>query len=94
MNCILPSIPAEFEYSEQIMEEQNFFDVDPMFSDPPENGGIETDALSADWTVPINSTAVNNGTTDIEGIEFPPVDLGGNERIAYGIIDIGPHEFY
>ncbi len=30
---------------------------------------------------------------DIDGFEIPPSDLGGNERISYGIIDIGPYEF-
>lgn len=93
-NCIYPDFFPEGEQMDQIiLREPVFPDADPMFINPPWDQGISPQALTADWTVPMQSVAVNNGTIDIEGFEVPPTDLGGKDRISYGVIDIGPHEF-
>ncbi len=94
-NCIFPGTTDEFgvEIDIDFFGDNNFIAVDPMFINAPSDMGMSIQVLTADWTLPINSPAVNNGTLDIEGFEMPPVDLGGMERISYGIVDIGPHEF-
>jgi len=92
--CILPDLAGEFRDRGQFPDwEDNYFDIDPMFYEPSWNRGVSFDAVSADWSVPIDSKAVNNGAPEIEGIEMPPFDYDGNERVSYGIIDIGPYEF-
>ncbi len=60
--CILPALTGEFLDRGQYPDwEDNYFDVDPLFLDPPDDIGISPDAMLADWSVEINSVAVNNG---------------------------------
>lgn len=64
-------------------DDQNLVGIDPLFAD----------AANGDYRLLACSPAVNAGTPDLTGLDLPPTDLSGNERIVNGRIDIGAYEF-
>jgi len=65
-------------------------DSDPLFTYPSLGYGNQPDALTADWTVQLNSPVINAGTPDTTGLNLPPFDINGNLWSIEDAISIGP----
>lgn len=67
----------------------NNIDSVPLFTNPTMGPGIGYNAMTADWTLLLNSACINKG--DPVGT-YPATDLAGNVRVIAGVIDLGPYE--
>ncbi len=68
-----------------IYEKKNniFKNINLGFKDPEHNN----------YKLTASSDLINKGTTDVNGIKLPSIDLAGNPRIVGKTIDIGPYEY-
>ena len=51
------------------------------------------DSLNDNYQLLPGSPCIDAGTPDTTGLNLPPIDLAGNQRIYNGIIDIGAYEW-
>lgn len=72
----------------------NNIDNDPLFEEPSTEEGAAGDGLNADWRLDSQSPCINGGTDTINNIDLPDYDYFDNDRICYGYIDIGAHEYH
>jgi len=71
----------------------NSIDESPQFINPTQGGGIEYNALEADWRLSPSSPCINVGYPDTTGLQIPTTDLAGDARVYDGIIDMGAYEY-
>jgi hypothetical protein len=92
-NCIIEpgdsSIQGE-PYTGQLID---CLSSDPDFVKPSSGIGYNYDGLNADWNILSTSPAINNGITEENEQYLSGTDYYGNERIHYGMVDIGAAEF-
>lgn len=72
---------------------QNNMDTIPLFVSPSAGSGAGYNGVTADWSLQINSSCINAGTTDTTGLGLPANDIAGNPRISGGRIDLGAYEY-
>jgi len=96
LNCNIQNGLSGFAYGSGVIFNgiyEDNLEKDPLFVDPPDGSGVNYDGLNADWHLSAGSPCINTGKYD-PGYEYPETDLGGNNRIAHGVIDIGPYEYH
>src|SRR5690606_4226281 len=68
-------------------------DTVPHFKQPASGSGSSNDTLQlAIWVQDNGSTMTDSGTVDTTGLNLPPKDLNGRDRIVNLNIDIGAYE--
>jgi predicted outer membrane repeat protein len=70
---------------------QNNISTSPQFVSPSLGSGLSYDGLLADWNLNPNSPCINAGSPTTYSL-LPSTDIGGNQRISGGTIDIGAYE--
>jgi hypothetical protein len=69
----------------------NIMSADPLFLGTVDTSlGINQPEY---YQISALSPCIDSGTPDTEGLNLPPMDLAGNNRIANGRIDIGCYEY-
>ncbi|KPK82666.1 MAG: hypothetical protein AMS27_14350 [Bacteroides sp. SM23_62_1] len=72
----------------------NGLDTLSLFTAPSSDAGNAGDGPGADWRLVLASPCLNKGTKTISGSVLTDKDFYGNNRICYGYVDIGAHEYH
>ncbi|MCK4745973.1 MAG: hypothetical protein KAT15_03015, partial [Bacteroidales bacterium] len=67
-------------------------DAFPHFVSPSPLTGVVDSFLLGEWQLKDISPGINSGTLDTSGLNIPPYDLAGNQRIIQERIDMGTYE--
>jgi hypothetical protein len=69
----------------------NLWNSEPLFAG--ESDPLLTDDMPSYYQLSADSPCIDAGTPDTLGLNIPPMDLAGNERVWNDIIDMGCYEY-
>lgn len=93
-NCILEDGLSSLSGTVDEFVLNEIHNIDPMFLNPTGGAGSGYASVPDDWKLIHGSPAINAGTLEFDGAGDLGEDYFGNQRLRYGLIDLGPEEYH